>query len=212
MLEGSVEGITRLLEAISGWGSIAGRELGKSLGNPSNVPIFLSSLVKFSLGPTLAFVLSQWAFRGEERRKEKKEVDAIRLMIRLELQYNLLKLEARRAALKRVLDDLQKAPSPKTATPRDIGLLVTRKRFLEIDLVTSSKTFTQEELEDLDRHYGALEFTEIKFRKLSEKAPLGELKWFDAKELELSSSSAIDSAREIMKSLKKTREDLRAPW
>jgi len=89
MVGGSVEGLTGLLEAIAGWGSVAGRELGESLGNPSNVPVFLSSLIKFSLGPTMAFGFARWSVLRDEKRKEEKEAEAVRSLLRLEIDHNL---------------------------------------------------------------------------------------------------------------------------
>jgi hypothetical protein len=102
MIEGSVEGVTGLLEGIADWGGVAGKELGEAFGNPSNVPIFLSSLVKFSLGPFLAFGLSFLAFRWQEKRKDQKVSESTRAMIILENLYNLNEMRKMEEKLSRI--------------------------------------------------------------------------------------------------------------
>lgn len=100
MIEATEDTVISGLHALASYGTIATRETWKALSTPENVPIFLSSLIKFSLGPTLAFLLSFWTFnhqenvkREKEAEKETKEAEAVRLMTELEIEQNLAMLE-----------------------------------------------------------------------------------------------------------------------
>jgi len=87
--------ITGFLEAIAGWRNEAWAELWSSLKTPSNVPIFLGSLIKFSLGPTLAFGFARYLSNQEDKKRIQREqeearteIEAIRLMTQLEMIEN----------------------------------------------------------------------------------------------------------------------------
>ncbi|PSN16591.1 hypothetical protein C7293_01870 [filamentous cyanobacterium CCT1] len=100
MIEAAEETAISSLQALASYGTIATRETWEALKTPENVPIFLSSLIKFSLGPTLAFLWGRKAFnyqenfrREQEAEKEAKEAEAFRLMLELEMKQNLDTLE-----------------------------------------------------------------------------------------------------------------------
>lgn len=68
-------------------------EIWTSISNPENVPIFLSSLVKSSAGPTLAFALSLLAFRLQENKRQEKESESTRSLLAMEIDYNFSRVE-----------------------------------------------------------------------------------------------------------------------
>jgi hypothetical protein len=93
LMEAPEETVINHLQALASYGTIAAKETLKALTTPENVPIFLSSLVKFSLGPTLAFLWGRRAFKQEEAFKNAKEAEAVRIMLRTEIDSNLERIE-----------------------------------------------------------------------------------------------------------------------
>ncbi|MEA5448846.1 hypothetical protein VB780_09725 [Leptolyngbya sp. CCNP1308] len=82
-----------LLSFVSYWDS-ALSEMWFFVSNLDNAPDFLKSTVQSSTGPTLAFLLSFLAFRWQEQFKQNKETLAVRTMLRIEVDYNLNRIES----------------------------------------------------------------------------------------------------------------------
>ena len=90
-----------ILQSVLSYVSVAAREIWSALASPENVPIFMSSLIKFSLGPTLAFLWGRRAFKQEEkiRNDQEKERDeekskAIKTMLKMEIDYNFERIKS----------------------------------------------------------------------------------------------------------------------
>ncbi|MBE9140084.1 hypothetical protein IQ254_23290 [Nodosilinea sp. LEGE 07088] len=63
------------------------------MSNPDNVPIFLGDLIKSSTGPALAFILSLFAFRCQENRRQEKESKSVRSLLEMEINHNFSEIE-----------------------------------------------------------------------------------------------------------------------
>lgn len=178
MVEGSVEGIAGFLEAIAGWGSVAWTELWSSLKTPSNAPVFLGSLIKSSLGPVLAFLLSLCAFRKQERWKEDKEIEALRLIVLIEVESNVERLVQLQKETHIDMNEIATDALRTSMFSRFLVIrpfLVIRKRFLNIDPAKVARAFTPEELNQLEKHYKSLETLEVHFSEMETSASNNEL-------------------------------------
>lgn len=168
MIDGSVEGITESLKVISDWGELAAREIGDSLGNPLNVPIFLSNLIKFSLGPTLAFGFARWSSIREARnekvkleQEDQKKAAAIKKFLISEISHNTVQLLALQLDLKEAFQkftDQDKAWEDLFELWINMASTVPlRERFRSMDLTLLADIFTYEELMSLEHYYSCLE-------------------------------------------------------
>lgn len=169
MLEATEEILKNSLQSIFSYASISIQALWNALSNPENIPVFLSSLVKFSLGPTLAFTFSQWSFkRQEEKNKELEKEDrdkrkqSIRLMIILEILHNISALENTKKSFENEMVKLEEGET------KDVLGLVSffraldafstlRDRFLSMDILLISNSFSAKEIHSLNELYSTLE-------------------------------------------------------
>lgn len=168
MIDGSVEEITNALRAIVDWGGLAVRETVNSLGNPSNVPTFLSGLIKFSLGPTLAFGFARWSSIKEARREQikleqekQKKSEAIKNFLISEISHNTVQLAALQIGLK---ETFQKSMDEGKAWEDLFELwsnmaskVPLRERFHSLELDLLCDIFVYEELISLEHYYSCLE-------------------------------------------------------
>lgn len=155
--------ITGFLEAIAGWGSTAGKELGKAISNPSNVPIFLSSLVKFSLGPTLAFGFARWSVLRDEKRRDDKEAKAVKTLLRIEIEQNRERLIQRQPWLNQAVIQgnygLWLFPEPEdnmVNSPKPVSQSMQRK-VLDGQLPKLPHVLEAEEIENLLAFYDTMD-------------------------------------------------------
>ncbi|WP_204139798.1 hypothetical protein [Halomicronema sp. CCY15110] len=134
--------------------------LWASVSNPVKALSLLGDLSKFSLGPTLAFVLSQWAFRREEKQTREKEREerrktlaAVRTMITIELEHNEKMLKRDRELLSKSIDDATGDEHYPFGLKTSLELFSqshhVRKSFLSIGSELLYEAFDTQELTDL---------------------------------------------------------------
>jgi|GEM_PF-2857874 len=169
MIEATEEALKSSLQNILSYAFIGIQALWTALSTPENIPVFVGSLIKFSLGPTLAFLLSQWSFRREEgRKKHIEEKDrserkkSIRLVICLEITHNIKTLEAVKKSFEDEIKQMEIAD-----VDSGIGIasffraldsfFIFRDRFLFMDSLVISESFSIEEISSLNDLYSNLE-------------------------------------------------------
>lgn len=98
--------IAENLVKIAQYGKLATTEIWMSLSRPSSAPVILGNTFKASIGPAIAVLMSQVAFKWQESIKQKREADAARTMLKVEIDYNLQRIKALIEELKLVVEVL----------------------------------------------------------------------------------------------------------
>jgi hypothetical protein len=165
MTEISIEIVaTETLQAIARYISIAIQEIWASLSSPYGAPGFAGGLIKFSLGPTLAFLLSQRSAKEIERRKNKKEEDAksdnqrkIRLLTRLEVSFNCSILGKIHVAIISLTGNLYSDTESERLHEIAIFAIPFTKKFATLTFQEIAESFANIEIVELIAFYSQIE-------------------------------------------------------
>jgi hypothetical protein len=150
-MEAPDETVISHLHSLSSYGTIAVQETFKALTTPENVPIFLSSLVKFSLGPTLAFLWGRRAFKQEEAFKNAREAEAVRTMLRVEIDSNLERIES---LIKQFSHLVEVTPHDKVKVPQPVSPHGLQTQAFDKQISTLAKVLEPQKLKEVFQTYG----------------------------------------------------------
>jgi hypothetical protein len=151
IMEAPEETVISYLHSLSSYGTIAVQETFKALTNPENVPIFLSSLVKFSLGPTLAFLWGRRAFKQDEAFKDAKEAEAVKTMLRVEIDINLERIEC---LIKQFSYLVEVVPQDKVKAPKSISPHGLQTQAFDKQISALAKVLEPQKLQEVFQTYG----------------------------------------------------------
>lgn len=151
IMEALEETVINGLRALASYGTIATKETFNALTTPENVPIFLSSLVKFSLGPTLAFLWGRRAFKQEEAFKDAKEAEAVRTMLRIEIDSNLERIEG---LIRQFSHLVEVTPQDKVKVPQSVSPHGLQTQAFDKQISTLAKVLEPQKLREIFQTYG----------------------------------------------------------
>jgi hypothetical protein len=151
------------LHALASYGTIAAKETFKALTTPENVPIFLSSLVKYSLGPALAFLWGRRAFKQEEAFKNAKEAEAVRAMLRVEIDSNLERIEC---LIRQFSHLIEVTPQDKVKVPQSVSPHGLQTQAFDKQISALAKVLEPQKLKEVFQTYGDFRALAYAYEKL----------------------------------------------
>jgi hypothetical protein len=151
MTEAPGEIVISGLHALASYGTIATQETFKALTTPENVPVFLSSLVKLSLGPTLAFLWGRRAFKKEEAFRADKEAEAVRTMLKVEIDNNLERLDY---LIKQFSYLVEVTPQDKVKVPQPVSPHGLQTQAFDKQVSAMAKALEPQKLKEICQAYG----------------------------------------------------------